>query len=68
MPLMISSKWKLTNTPTKDIDLIQTGRKNEKLHLFAIRFTKEHPEYEYVFSGIDGTTGDLKYFSTEEKK
>ena len=67
MPLMISSRWAVKSSMNRKIDLVQPGRKNDLLHSYAIRFVNEYPEYEYVYSGPDGTTGELKYYSTKER-
>ncbi|PTQ85940.1 hypothetical protein C8U37_10243 [Trichococcus patagoniensis] len=64
LPLSVSDIWKSDLIPKKTIDLVQVGRKNEVLHNFALEYIKTHPTLEYVYSGKNGTTGDLKYFST----
>jgi len=46
----------------KKYDLIQVGRKNPKLHEWAIRLTNEKPGIEYLYADTSGTWP--KWFST----
>jgi hypothetical protein len=46
----------------KKYDLIQVGRRNPKLHEWAMRLSKERPEIEYLYADTSGTWP--KWFST----
>lgn len=65
MPLMISTKWANSDRKQKTIDIVQVGRKNDKLHEYALRYVTEHPDMEYVYSDKDGTSGALLYYSSK---
>ena len=65
MPLSISDVWKLKKVPEKRIDLVQIGRKNEILHNFAIRYVKENPQVDYVYSDMNWTMDRRIYTSTK---
>ena len=65
LPLMISDSWVTNEVPQKEYDVIQMGRKNEVLHQFMLRYAKEHPGTEYVYSEQGKSDGNLHYVSTD---
>ncbi|GAA6247304.1 hypothetical protein F040043B6_21010 [Bacteroides uniformis] len=69
IPLWCSGKWILDTPPTKTVDVLQIGRKNDILHSFMLRFVSTHPKVEYVYredcsndyiSTIRGNIGSLE--------
>lgn len=62
LPLSIPDKYYKQLLPKKDIDVLQIGRKNSKLHEFMLEYCKTHPSVSYVYREKDGyisTNGDL---------
>lgn len=63
IPLSISDKYYSKQIPTKEIDVIQFGRKNETLHNYMLEYCKTHNNVDYVYQK-DGQ--QLTYFSTQK--
>lgn len=66
MPLSVPDKYYSPNFEAyrnKTIDVIQFGRCNEMLHEYMLRYSKEHPDVEYVHSENLSKFGS-KYVST----
>jgi hypothetical protein len=62
VPLSVSDKWKYRMDTKRDIDVIQIGRKNKKLHEYMMQYCQEHTSVNYVFQNAIGK--DLRYVST----
>lgn len=65
IPLTVSDKWVTNDEIKKNLDILQVGRKNQVLHEYALKYISTHPNVEYVYSGENGTNGDLEYYSTK---
>ena len=62
LPLSVSDRYvDQVKSSHKDIDILQLGRKNRKLHEWALEYTKEHADVDYVYQTQDGS---LTYEST----
>lgn len=61
IPLSISDKYLSESVPSKDIDVIQFGRKNSVLHDFMLKYCEAN-DVEYVYQTSDGS---LEYYSTK---
>lgn len=60
--MCISNRYISEGVHDKDIDVIQLGRKNNKLHEYMLRYCKSHPEIQYVYQSADGS---LTYITTK---
>jgi hypothetical protein len=63
IPLSISDKYYLKKVPSKTIDVIQFGRKNELLHNYMLRYCESHQGIDYVYQKDKNS---LAYFSTQK--
>lgn len=49
IPLWCSDKWALSTPPSKSIDVLQIGRKNNKLHSWMLEYAMSHQKVEYIY-------------------
>lgn len=62
LPFSVSDRYvKQTKSPHRDIDILQLGRKNRKLHEWALEYAKKHADVDYVYQTQDAS---LTYEST----
>lgn len=60
IPMGISDSYVKQFPPKKTIDVVQFGRRNEKLHEWMMAYCSRHPEVEYVYV----INSNYEYFST----
>jgi len=68
MPLSVSDRYfskDFSAYRSKDIDVIQLGRRNDVLHDFMMRYVKEHPQVEYVYTNGIMHDNVFEYESTK---
>ena len=62
LPISIADRYvDQAKSTRKDIDILQLGRKNRKLHEWALEYVNTHADVDYVYQTEDGT---LTYEST----
>lgn len=62
LPISIADRYvDQAKSARKDIDILQLGRKNCKLHEWALEYAKKHADVDYVYQTQDGS---LTYEST----
>lgn len=49
MPLSISDRWISKDVPSKDIDVIQMGRRSSTLHEYMLQYCQIYPNVNYVY-------------------
>lgn len=69
-PLSVSDKWRTSDIPEKDIDVIQIGRRSELLHEYMLKYCEKNPQVNYVYldskqswdyiSTVNGNMGKLE--------
>lgn len=60
IPMGISDDYISEEAPKKTIDVVQFGRRNEKLHKWMTDYCKDHPQVEYVYV----KNKNFEYYST----
>ena len=60
IPMGISDYYVRSQAPRKTIDVVQFGRRNEKLHKWMLNYCERNPKVEYVFV----KNANFEYYST----
>lgn len=65
IPLSVSDMYVTDTPPSKYRDVIQLGRKNNKLHQYMLNLCEESPDIEYIYQ-VKDTNNKYSYYSTQK--
>lgn len=65
IPLSVSDLYVSNTPPPKYRDVIQLGRKNNKLHQYMLKLCEENPDIEYIYQ-VKDVDNKYSYYSTQK--